>query len=131
MVKAHPDVPVIIDHFSQLDLRADNPEPNIQRLLAMAEYPNIYVKVTELSSVSKSGTYPFPDALPMVKRVYEAFGPDRLLFGTGYPGSARASYDRPTLDKDIDMIRKEIPFFTDEDREKILGRNAVKLWGFE
>ena len=96
----------------------------------MAQYPNVWVKVSELSSVSKSGQYPFADAYPYVKRVYEAFGPDRLLFGTGYPGSARAAYQRPTLDKEIELIHKEIPFFTPGDREKILGRNAARLWGF-
>ena len=30
----------------------------------------------------------------------------------------------------LDLIRKELPFFTWEDREKILGLNAVRLWGF-
>ena len=63
--------------------------------------------------------------------MYEAFGADRLLFGTGYPGAARAAYDRPTLGKEIELIRQEIPFFTPEDREKILGSNAARLWGFE
>jgi predicted TIM-barrel fold metal-dependent hydrolase len=130
MVKAYPDVPVIIDHFSQLDLTAEDPEPNIKRLLTMARYPSVRVKVSELTSVSQSGTYPFPDAWPVVKRLYEAFGPDRLLFGTGYPGDARAAYGRPTLNKEIDLIRTKIPFFTKEDREKILGHNAAALWGF-
>ena len=49
------------------------------------------------------------------------------------PGSGcltRAAYSRPTLDKEIDMIRKKIPFFSDEDRVKILGGNAAKLWDF-
>ncbi|MCH2200707.1 MAG: amidohydrolase [Fuerstiella sp.] len=131
MVKAYPDVPVIIDHFSQLDLGATDPEPNIKHLLAMAQYPSVRVKVSELTSVSESGTYPFSDALPVVRRLYDAFGPDRLLFGTGYPGAARAAYHRPTLDKEIDLIRHEIPFFTNEDSEKILGLNAAALWGFE
>jgi predicted TIM-barrel fold metal-dependent hydrolase len=66
-----------------------------------------------------------------VKRVYEAFGPDRLLFGTGYPGAARAHYKRPALDQEIDLIRKDMTFFSAEDREKILGRNAARLWGFK
>ena len=130
MVRAHPDMPVVIDHLSQLELGGENPEPNIQRLLAMARYPSVRVKVSELTSVSKSGEYPFPDAWPVVRRVYEAFGPDRLLFGTGYPGAARAAYMRPTLDREISLIRREIPFFTTEDREKILGKNAAALWGF-
>ena len=129
MVVAHPDVRVIVDHLSQMDLGVADPEPDLRRLLAMARYPNVWVKVSELSSVSKSKTYPFADAYPYVRRVYEAFGPDRLLFGTGYPGSARAHYKRPTLDKEIDLIRKEIPFFSAEDRRKVLGVNAARLWG--
>ncbi|MGE0379173.1 MAG: amidohydrolase, partial [Planctomycetaceae bacterium] len=128
MVEAHPDVPVIIDHFSQVDLGADNPEPDFRLLLGMARFPNVRVKVSELSSVSKSKHYPFPDAYPYVKRVYEAFGPERLLFGTGYPGSARTAYNRPSFDDEIRLIRETIPCFTPEDVERILGTNAAKLW---
>ena len=131
MVRAHPEVPVIIDHFSQIDLGVDDPERDFRKLLAMAEHPNVWVKVSELSSVSASGEYPFPDAYPYVRRVYEAFGSDRLLFGTGYPGAARAAYDRPTLAQEITLLRDLMPFFSDQDREKILGRNAAELWGFD
>lgn len=131
MVQAHPEVRVVIDHLSQMDLGAENPEPDFRLLLAMAKYPNVWVKVSELSSVSKSRAYPFRDAHPYVKRVYEAFGSDRLLFGTGYPGAARAAYQRPTLVEEIDLIDREMLFFTKEDRGKILGRNAAKLWDFK
>jgi len=131
MVKAHPEVKITIDHLSQIDLGMDDPEPDLRLLLAMAEYPNVWVKVSELTSVSQSGKYPFTDAYSYVKRVYEAFGPDRLLFGTGYPGSARAAYGRPTLDQEINLIQNVIPFFSNSDREKILGLNALDLWGFK
>ena len=130
MVRAHPQVQIVIDHLSQIDLGAADPDPDFRRLLAMAKYDNVWVKVSELTSVSKSGEYPFKDAYPHVRRVYEAFGPDRLLFGTGYPGRARSAYQRPSLDQEIDLIRKVIPFFSSEDRAKILGKNAFSLWGF-
>jgi predicted TIM-barrel fold metal-dependent hydrolase len=130
MVRAHRDVPVIIDHLSQISFGAADPEPDFRKLLAMARYPNVWVKVSELSSVSQSGRYPFADAYPYVRRVYEAFGPDRLLFGTGYPGAARAHYQRPSLAEEIALIEREIPFFSDEDRRKILGTNAARLWRF-
>jgi predicted TIM-barrel fold metal-dependent hydrolase len=130
LVQAHEGVPVILDHLSQMDLGVEDPEPQIRALLAMAQYPNVWVKVSELSSVSKSKRYPFTDAFPVVKRVYEAFGPDRLLFGTGYPGAARAAYNRPSLAQEIELIRS-IPCFTPEDRRKILGANAARLWSFK
>lgn len=131
MVRAHPGVRVIIDHLSQMDLKAADPEPDFRRLLAMARYPNVWVKVSELSSVSRSGKYPFADAFPYVQRVYEAFGPDRLLFGTGYPGTARAGYHRPPLDQEINWFRRELPFLPPADQDKILGGNAMRWWGFD
>jgi predicted TIM-barrel fold metal-dependent hydrolase len=67
---------------------------------------------------------------PWVRRVYDAFGPDRLLWGTGYPGATRAQAGRPSLEQELALVRQEIPFFSAEDREKILGRNAAALWKF-
>ncbi len=131
MVQRFPGVSVIVDHLSQIDLGVEDPLPAMKKLLALARYPNVWVKVSELTSVSKSGTYPFADAYPWVRRVQEAFGPDRLLWGTGYPGAARAHYKRPTLAKEIALVREEMSFLPKQDREKILGRNAAALWRFE
>lgn len=131
MLKRFPGVKVIIDHLAQADLKVEDPLPEFQKLLALARYPNVWVKVSELTSVSRSGKYPFTDAHAWVKRVYDAFGPDRLLWGTGYPGAARAHYQRPGLKEELALIREGIPFFTSADRDKILGGNAVRLWKFD
>jgi predicted TIM-barrel fold metal-dependent hydrolase len=128
MIRAFPDVNVIIDHLSQINLKVEDPAPELAKLLALSRYPRVWVKVSELTSVSKSGKYPFADAYPWVKRVKEAFGPDRLLWGTGYPGAARAAYGRPTLKQELTLVRETIPFASAEDRDKILGQNAARLW---
>jgi predicted TIM-barrel fold metal-dependent hydrolase len=128
MIQRYPGTRVIVDHLGQLDLKAADPEPELRHLLALARYPNVWVKVSELTSVSRSGKYPFTDAYPWVKRVHDAFGPDRLLWGTGYPGATRADFRRPTLADELILVREKIPFFTASDREKILGTNAAKLW---
>ena len=131
MVRRFPKVRVVIDHLARVDLKAANPLPEFKKLLALAKYPGVWAKVSELGVISPSGKYPFRDTFPWVKRLYEAFGPDRLLWGTGFPGVTRTENGRPTLQQELDLVRKEIPFFTPADREKILGRNAAKLWGFE
>jgi predicted TIM-barrel fold metal-dependent hydrolase len=128
LAERYPGVQVIVDHFSQIDLGGDDPEPAMRRLLAMAQYPNVSVKVSELSSVSASQKYPFADAYPWVKRVYDAFGPDKLLFGTGYPGAARAHYKRPTLAAELKLIRELIPFISEDDARQIVGQNAARIW---
>jgi len=128
MIQRYPTVPTVIDHLSQIDLGVDDPLPDLKKLLALARYPNVAVKISDLTSVSKSGKYPFPDAYPWVKRVYDAFGPDRLLWGTGYPGAVRADFQRPTVKKELELIRQHVPFFTPQDRAKILGLNAARIW---
>ncbi len=131
MVRAHPDVRVVVDHLGRIDLKGPDPEGDLRKLLALARHARVWVKVSELNIISPSGRWPYRDTFPWVKRVAEAFGPDRLLWGTGFPGATRAQAGRPSLTEELDIIRKEIPFFTAPDREKILGLNAARLWGFD
>jgi predicted TIM-barrel fold metal-dependent hydrolase len=129
-LKRFPRVKVVIDHLARVDLGGTNAEAETKKLLALARYPNVHVKVSELMILSPSKKYPYRDTFPLVRAVYEAFGADRLLWGTGFPGATRAQADRPALEDELALIRKEIPFFSAEDRSKILGANAAKLWGF-
>ncbi len=127
MVQRHPEVKICIDHLSQIDLSVEDPTPELKKLLAFSKYPNVWVKVSELTSVS-GAQYPFREAHGWVRRVYEEFGGSKLLWGTGYPGAARAAYKRPTLAAELALIRDEMTFFNQEDREKILGLNAARIW---
>jgi predicted TIM-barrel fold metal-dependent hydrolase len=131
MIGAYPDVRVVIDHLARVDLAGPDPGGEIGRLTRLARYPNVWVKVSELSLLSPSKTFPYSDTFAAVKRVYDAFGPDRLLWGTGFPGATRAQAGRPPLAQELALIRKEIPFFTLADRAKVLGANAAKLWRFQ
>jgi predicted TIM-barrel fold metal-dependent hydrolase len=129
MVKRFAGVKVVIDHLARVDLKAD-PDGEVPKLLALARYPNVWVKVSELSIISPSKNYPYSDTFQAVRRVYDTFGPDRLLWGTGFPGATRAQGGRPSLREELALIRREIPFFTGDDRKKILGGNAARLWKF-
>lgn len=130
MVRRFPRVKVVIDHLSRIDLKAADPLPEFKKFLALARYPNVWVKVSELSVLSPAQKYPFKDTFAWVRRMYDAFGPDRLMWGTGFPGATRAEASRPSLRQELDLIRKEMDFFSAADREKILGQNAAKLWRF-
>lgn len=130
MIRRFPEVSVAIDHLARVDLNLGDPLHEFKKLVRLARYPNVYAKVSELSVISPSGVYPYEDTFAWVKRLYDAFGPDRLMWGTGFPGATRTANGRPTLQQELALIRSEIPFFDDLDRSKILGETAAKLWGF-
>jgi predicted TIM-barrel fold metal-dependent hydrolase len=104
-------------------------DPPAANLLRLARLPNVYVKVTEFYSHSKSREYPYADVLPTVRRVYDAFGPRRLMWGTGFVRGENVG--RIPYGKELELIREHVPFFTLEDQEWILGRTALSLWKFE
>ena len=130
MIEKFPGVRVVIDHLARVELAAATFDRDVAELLRLARFPNVWVKVSELNNLSRSKQYPYRDTHEVVKRVHDAFGPDRLLWGTGFPAGTRAQAGRPTLDQELALIRTEISFLSAPDREKILGRNAAALWRF-
>ena len=124
MVRRHPKVKVVVDHLGRPDILPAAPWVENDYLLKLARYPNVWVKFTELYTASKTKQYPYKDVHPFGRMVYDAFGPQRLLFGTGMVGKTR----RIPLADELRLIREDIPFFADRDKEWILGGNAEQIW---
>lgn len=126
-----PDVEAIIDRQGErldvcIDHMADCPidQPDeLKKLLALARYPRVYVKLSHLWMLSRE-EYPYRDTHDQVRRLYDAFGPQRLMWGTDWPVVDQyCGYGRA-----LALYRDEIKFFTDDDRKWILGETALKLW---
>jgi predicted TIM-barrel fold metal-dependent hydrolase len=126
-----PDVERVIERFRDrldvcIDHMADCPidQPaELDKLLALARYPRVYVKLSHLWSLSRM-EYPYRDTHEQVRRLYDAFGPQRLMWGTDWPGVEEyCGYARA-----LALYRDEIKFFSDEDRRWILGGTALRLW---
>lgn len=128
-----PDVEKVIQrHEGRLDVcidhMADSPidEPDeLKRLLRLARYPRVYVKLSHLWSLSKQA-YPYGDTHDQVRRLYDAFGPRRLMWGTDWP----AVEEYCGYGQALALYRDEIKFFNDDDRKWILGETALRLWPF-
>lgn len=74
-------VDVCIDHMA--DCPIDRPG-ELDKLLALARYPRVFVKLSHLWLLSRE-PYPYRDTHTQVRRLYDAFGPQRLMWGTDWP----------------------------------------------
>ncbi len=113
---------VCIDHMA--DCPIDEPD-ELKKLLALARWPRVFVKISHLWSLSRQ-RYPYKDTHEQAKRLSDAFGPSRLMWGTDWPmvekycGYAKA----------LALYRDEIGGWTAAERRWILGGTAQKLWSF-
>jgi len=113
---------VCIDHMA--DCPIDQPD-ELTKLLALAKYPRVYVKLSHLWLLTREA-YPYRDTHEQVRKLYDAFGPERLMWGTDWP----AVEDYCGYARALALYRDEIKFFNDDDRRWILGQTALRLWPF-
>jgi predicted TIM-barrel fold metal-dependent hydrolase len=115
------DMPIILDHLG----RAGQGTPaEYDDVLRLAELPRVYMKYTDLGvSVSSKQKFPYLDAKPIVKRAYDAFGADRMIWG--YMGM-----NMPAFEKNVELFNIMFDFAPESERAKIRGLNSKKLFGF-
>jgi predicted TIM-barrel fold metal-dependent hydrolase len=112
----HPALRLIIDHFG----RPDKAWSNLPALIATAKFPNVALKATGAPSYS-SEPYPHRDIHDHLRRLYDAFGPERMFWGTDItrmPTSWRRC---------VTLFTEELPWLSTRDKELIMGR-AVCAW---
>jgi predicted TIM-barrel fold metal-dependent hydrolase len=85
----------------------------------------VFVKISHTWTVSKQ-PYPYRDTYDQVHKLYDAYGPQRLMWGTdwplvqGYCGYAKA----------LAIVRDEMKFLNEEDKRWILGKTIERVWPF-
>jgi predicted TIM-barrel fold metal-dependent hydrolase len=122
LAEAFPDLNVVIDHMADCPL--DQPE-ELKKLLALARYPKVFVKISHTWSLSRQ-EYPYRDSQRQVKRLYDEFGPSRLMWGTDWPMVERhCGYA-----KALAVVRDEMDFLNDDDKSWILSRTVERVWPF-
>src|SRR5262249_25758889 len=118
-------VRVIVDHIGKPDVTEPPPYPSFQPVLDLARFSLVWVKIGDYQIASKQD-FPWPDTIPFVAALKEAFGPGRMVWGTGYPGRARLV----PLEQALRYVREELPCLSPADLEQILGSTPRALFGF-
>lgn len=119
-----PELPIVLDHCGYVSTHLYPPEPCVEPVLRMADYPNVYAKLSFIGGAS-SQPYPCDDVHWMVRQIVDAFGPQRCIYGSNFPTpqyNATLSYPE-TLGLFFEAID-----LSDIEREWILGRTAQQLW---
>ena len=85
--RAHPGTMLVLDHLG-LEQPFHPPAPpapfaDLPKLLALADYDNVVVKITGACTLSHE-PYPYGDIWDPLRRVFDAFGFDRCLWGTDW-----------------------------------------------
>ncbi|WP_231754158.1 amidohydrolase family protein [Caulifigura coniformis] len=124
MCGKYPDTTVVVDHLARVGMTGDFPEPDVQRLLGLAKRPKVHVKVSAFYFLGKKKP-PYRDLVPLIRRVYDAFGASRLMWGSDCPYQLGGGNNYPAS---VELIEKGLDFLSAPDRESLLKGTATKVF---
>jgi predicted TIM-barrel fold metal-dependent hydrolase len=121
IAERHPRLRLIVDHLGRPSGTKDEAAwANLPEMLALAKHPNVAIKATGAPSYS-SAPYPYRNIHDHLRRIHDAFGPERMFWGTDItrmPIPWRQC---------VTMFTEELPWLTGRSLELVMGR-AVCDW---
>ena len=127
----NPNTQIVVDHLGlQQPYEApplENPFGDLPAVLALAECKNIAIKLTGAGTLSKQ-SYPYADIWPSLRKILDAFGLERCMWGTDWTRAIKIlSYQQG-----VDAFRLTDQL-SEHERAQLMGGNLQKIykWDFD
>jgi predicted TIM-barrel fold metal-dependent hydrolase len=117
----HPGLRIIVDHMGfARETMDDAAAAAADRMIALAPHPNVFVKVSALPCFS-TAPYPFTNLRAPLRKVIEAFGPQRAFWGSDMTRMPSTCSYRQV----VTHFTEELDFLSASDLEWIMGRGLA------
>jgi predicted TIM-barrel fold metal-dependent hydrolase len=128
VAERHPGLRLTIDHLGGrgglTTLKDHAAMTHMPELVALAKFPNVAVKATGAPGYSAEA-YPYPIMQGYLRQIFDAFGPNRMFWGTDIskmPCSWRQC---------VTMFTDELPWLGDADKRLVMGEALCAWWGWD
>lgn len=124
LVKQFPEQKFVIDHMAKPYIKAGLIGEWKCAMKNMAQYPNVYCKISGMVTEADHQLWKQEDFTPYLDAVVEAFGTNRIMFGSDWPVClVAASYD-----KMFRVVKNYFSSFSDTEQNNFFGNNAAAFY---
>jgi L-fuconolactonase len=123
-VKQFPDQPFVIDHLAKPYIKNRDIEGWERDIKAVAKYENMCCKLSGMVTEADWKNWQPGDFKPYLDVAVEAFGTERLMFGSDWPVCEVAA----TYAQVVDIIDDYFSAFTADEKQLVFGGNAVRFY---
>jgi len=123
-VDQHPNQVFVLDHIAKPLIGKKKLSPWKENIWELAKRENVNCKISGMVTEADYQKWTPSQLLPYFEVILEAFGPDRLLFGSDWPVCLVATSYKCWME----LVQKNITYLSDTDQSKIMGGNATRLY---
>lgn len=124
MCDRFPSTPVVVDHFGRIGVSGEMPKDELDDLCELARHPNVKVKASAFYALGQKKA-PYLDLEPMIRRVLDAFGRERVMWASDCPFQVMGGH---SYRESIALVRDRLSFLGSTDRDWILRKTAEKTF---
>ncbi|MGG6310660.1 amidohydrolase family protein [Paenibacillus macerans] len=120
-----PQLRGVVDHLAKPPIASGVMEPWRSHMAEIAQYPNIYCKLSGMVTEADRKGWEKEDFTAYVQETLDLFGPERVMFGSDWPVCLLAA----TYDEVVDICRQALQDrLSPEEFEAVFGGNAAKFY---
>ena len=123
-VDQHPNQVFVLDHIAKPLIGKKELSPWKEHIMELAKRENVNCKISGMVTEADYQKWTPSQIHPYFEVILEAFGPDRLLFGSDWPVCLVATSYKNWMK----LVQKNISILSESERVKIMGGNAVRIY---
>ncbi|MEX0762650.1 MAG: amidohydrolase family protein [Dehalococcoidia bacterium] len=125
VAEAFPGLTILCHHRAGVRPRGDTTERDLREVLESAALPNIMIKASGFYYGSvREWDFPYKDSIELFERIYAAYGPRRICWGSDYPVCLKG---RSTYRQALEVVRSHCPFISHEELDWVMGKALAQL----
>lgn len=127
LARRFPEQSFVLDHIAKPYIRDKKISIWSEQIKILANQDNVYCKVSGMVTEADWEGWVYDDFVPYLDLIVEAFGNDRIMFGSDFPVCLLAG----SYDSVLGLAERYFEKFTIEDRHKIFYENATRFYNLD
>jgi L-fuconolactonase len=124
LVASFPEQKFVIDHIAKPYIKRKEIDGWKKDIEKIAKHENVYCKISGMVTEADWKTWKKEDFKPYLDAVVDAFGANRILFGSDWPVClVAASYE-----KMLEIVNEYFAAFSNEEQQQFFGLNAIRFY---
>ena len=123
-VAAFPNQKFVVDHIAKPAIKNKETEHWEKNIRIIARHENVYCKISGMVTEADWKNWKQEDFVPYLDTVVDAFGINRIMFGSDWPVCLVAS----SYEKVVGIVQQYFSKFSQAEQELFFGKNAIQFY---
>jgi L-fuconolactonase len=124
LVSQFPNQKFVLDHLAKPNIKNGKIDPWKNQIQRLAQFSNVSCKISGMVTEADHAQWKPSDFIPYMDIVFDAFGENRILFGSDWPVCLLAA----SYQEVYQLITDYTANFSLEQRDKLFGANAERFY---